>query len=142
MLVLDTGAVSTIMHRVPSSLQKLERIAPNEVVLTAPVAAEIAFGLHRLDARSKRYRVLSEEYRRLRDVVRWADWDEPAATEFGRQKALLQARGQKIEDFDIAIGSMAIRLGARLATHNARHLARLEGLTIDDWGPPMAQRPR
>jgi len=42
--------------------------------------------------------------------------------------------GAIIEDFDIAIGSAAIVLGARLATLNARHMARLQGLAIEDWG--------
>jgi predicted nucleic acid-binding protein len=34
---------------------------------------------------------------------------------------------------DIAIGSVALALGARVATYNIRHLERLEGLSIDDW---------
>ena len=34
---------------------------------------------------------------------------------------------------DIAIGSIALALDARLATLNVRHLERLAGLTIDDW---------
>jgi predicted nucleic acid-binding protein len=38
-----------------------------------------------------------------------------------------------IDDFDIAIGSAAVVLGARLATLNARHLTRLQGLAVEDW---------
>ncbi|MBL8945707.1 MAG: hypothetical protein JNK45_21270 [Myxococcales bacterium] len=41
--------------------------------------------------------------------------------------------GSIIEDFDIAIGAVAIVLGARLATLNVKHLARLQGVAIDDW---------
>jgi len=65
--------------------------------------------------------------------VAWVDWTEAAASEFGRQKALLEARGAAIEDMDIAIASVALALGARVATYNVRHLRRLEGLSIDDW---------
>jgi len=136
MIVLDTSALSTIMHRIPASLEKLRRYRPADVVLVTPVAAEISFGLHRLPPRSKRRRILEEEYRRLREVVQWADWDEPAAAEFGRQKARLVSRGEIIDDLDIAIGSIAIRFGARLATHNAKHLCRLQGLDVEDWGAP------
>ena len=137
MIVLDTSALSTIMHRIPASLQKLRRYIPADVVLVTPVAAEISFGLHRLPPRSKRRRILEEEYRRLRETVQWADWDEPAAMEFGRQKARLVSRGEIIDDLDIAIGSIAIRLGAKVATHNAKHLCRLQGLDVEDWGAPV-----
>jgi predicted nucleic acid-binding protein len=64
--------------------------------------------------------------------VAWADWTEAAASEVGRQKARLEARGSTIEDMDIAIGSVALALGARLATYDLRPLERLEGLSIDD----------
>ncbi len=32
-----------------------------------------------------------------------------------------------------AIGSVALALGARLATCNVRHLERLDGLGLEDW---------
>ncbi len=138
MIVLDTSAVSTIMHRVPASLEKLRGYQPADIVLAAPVAAEISFGLHRLPARSRRRRLLEDEYRQLREVVRWANWEESAAFEFGRQKAWLASRGEIIDDLDIAIGSIAIRLAARLATHNAKYFRRLQGLAVEDWGPPLS----
>lgn len=63
----------------------------------------------------------------------WADWTEEAAVEFGRQKARLTRLGTVIEDFDIAIGSVALAVGGRLATLNAKHMRRLEGLVVEDW---------
>jgi predicted nucleic acid-binding protein len=137
MIVLDTSAVSTIMHRVPASLEKLQHNKPADIILVAPVAAEISFGLHRLTPRSRRRRILEEQYRHLREVVRWVDWGESAALEFGRQKARLLSRGETIDDMDIVIGSIAIQLDARLATHNAKHFRRLQGLSVEDWGPPL-----
>ena len=134
MLVLDTSAVSSVMYRVPDSLERLQRYGPSDIVLTAPVAAEISFGLNRLAPRSRR-RLLEDEYRRLRDVVMWADWSEPAALEFGRQKAILFSSGDVIDDMDIAIASVAIQLAAGVATHNAKHFRVIDGLEVDDWGP-------
>ena len=133
MIVLDTNVVSALMHRMPGALSRLRVSEPVDVVLCSPVAAEIHYGLSRLSSGSRRRDVLGDEYTRLRDAVAWVDWTEAAASEFGRQKALLEARGAPIEDMDIAIGSVALVLGARVATYNARHLERLEGLSIDDW---------
>ncbi len=133
MIVLDTSAVSAVMHGVAAAVQKLRAESPQEVVLTAPVAAEIRFGLERLARGSRRRRLLEAEYARLRSVVRWEDWTEEATEEFGRQKAHLTRLGTVIEDFDVAIGSIALVLGARLATLNARHMQRLRLLQVEDW---------
>lgn len=133
MVVLDTGAASAVMHGIPAAIGRLRGESPHDIVLVAPVAAEIRFGLERLPRASKRRRLLTNEYARLRAAVRWEDWNEEAATEFGRQKARLMKAGTIIEDFDIAIGSIAVVLGARLATLNVKHLGRLQGVAIDDW---------
>lgn len=132
-LVLDTSAVSAVMHGVVDAIDRLRLERPNEVILVAPVAAEIRYGLERLVHGSRRRRLLEAEYARLRRALRWEDWTEAAADEFGRQKARLARHGMPIEDFDIAVGAMAIVLGARLATLNAAHLSRLRGLSVDDW---------
>lgn len=47
------------------------------------MAAEIWFGLSRLEADSHR-RLLTNEFRRLRGVLRWADRAEPASSVFGQ----------------------------------------------------------
>jgi predicted nucleic acid-binding protein len=133
MVVLDTSAASAVMHRLPSALERLARLKPGDIVLTSPVAAEIRFGLERLDPRSRRRRRLDGEYRRLRGLVRWEDWTEEAANEFGRQKARLAERGEIVEDMDIAVGAIACALGASVATLNRRHFSRFEGLAVDDW---------
>lgn len=133
MIVLDTSAASAVMHGIVDAVDRLRKQHPNEVVLVAPVAAEIRFGLERLPRASRRRRLLEAEYKRLLEVLRWEDWTVEAADEFGRQKARLSKLGTLIEDFDIAIGSAALALGARLATLNARHMTRIQGLGIDDW---------
>lgn len=125
------------MHRVASSLERLAARSPAEVVLCAPVAAEVSFGLARLDARSKRRKLLAAEYQKLRAVVRWADWSEAAAWRFGNLKAELYSRGRIIDDLDIAIGSIALQMDARVATHNAKHFRELSGVEVEDWGPPF-----
>lgn len=136
MVVLDTSIVSAIMHRLPEAMSRLEAHRPNDVVLCSPVAAEIHYGLARMPARSRRRRTLEAEYLRLRDAVGWSDWTEPAALEFGQQKARLERLGERLDDTDIVVGSVALSVRAAVATRNVRHFARIEGLTVDDWTRP------
>lgn len=132
-VVLDTNVVSDLMHRLPQTLDRLRPFRPGEVILTSPVAAEINFGLQRLAADSRRQRNLTNEYRRLREILRWEDWTEAAAERFGRLKSELAVAGELIEDMDIIVASIAVDLGAALATRNTRHMTRIEGLSVLDW---------
>lgn len=133
MLLLDTNAVSSVMHRRPEALERLRAEEPWSVILCSPVAAEIQYGLARLAAGSRRRKLLEAEYRRLRKAVQWQDWTEEAATEYGRLKARLEQKGTRIDDMDLVIASIALTLGARIATCNRRHFSRIEGLELDDW---------
>ena len=133
MIVLDTSALSRAMRRDPTVLAHAAQQPPGELVLIAPVAAEIWYGLSRLPKDSRRRRLLTNEYQRWKEILRWRDWGERAAETFGLQKAALEARGVLIDDWDIAIGASAIVLGASVATCNARHFARLTGLHVMDW---------
>ncbi len=133
MIVLDTSALSRAMRRDPPLLAHAAQHAPGQLILTAPVAAEIWFGLSRLPVESQRRRLLTSEFQRWKSVLRWQDWGEAAAEMFGVQKAGLVARGVLIDDWDIAIGASAIVLGASVATCNPRHFTRLTGLDVMDW---------
>lgn len=133
MLILDTSAVSAVMHRVPTAIHRIQTIEPWSIILCSPVAAEIHYGLANLVASSRRRVLLEQEYRLIRDVVQWVDWSEEAAVVFGEIKAKLRKAGAPIDDFDIAISSIALILGAKVATHNIRHFEKVQGLSLEDW---------
>ena len=132
-LVLDTSVVSAIMRREEPALDRLKALHPGNLVITSAVAAEITFGLRRLPDGSRRRTLLTLEYERLRRAVPWIDWTEAAALEFGRQKEALERAGAPIGDMDVIIGSVAIAIGAGVATANARDFQRIPGLRVDAW---------
>ncbi len=106
---------------------------PGELFVTPPVAAEIQFGMARLRAGSRRVQLLRSQYRRWRALATWLEWTEAASDIFGEGKARLEARGALIEDMDIAVAAIAMAHGFGVATCNARHFGRIEGLRVDDW---------
>lgn len=140
MLVLDTSAVSVVMRREPHALERLRALKPGDVVLCSPVAGEIRFGLERLPAGSRRRELLEAEYARLRSAVRWSDWTESAAGHFGVHKAELERARARVGDMDVIIASVALALGAGVATCNPRHFQRIEGLRVEDWRDPASLR--
>ena len=56
--------------------------------------------------------------------------DDAICRIFARERRRLRAAGNIIGDFDLLIGSTALRHGLTLLTNNRRHFRRLGGLDI------------
>lgn len=111
---------------------RLERLGWREVRVPEPVWAEIEYGLARLSPSQKRERLLGRN-RLLRDELLTAPWTHEVSESFGRFKAGMERRGERLDDFDVAIAAHAIVLDATLVTANVRHLARIDGLDVENW---------
>lgn len=132
-LVLDTSVVSAILRREEAAIERLKAHHPGELVLSAPVAAEITFGLQRLPSGSRRRLLLAKEYERLRQAVVWSDWTEEAALAYGELKEAIERAGTPVGDMDVIIGSIAVANEWGVATANARDFRRLVGLHVEEW---------
>lgn len=130
--ILDTNAVSALMRAEPSALARLRALARDEVGVPQPVVAEIQYGLARLPA-SKRKRALEARFRLFAAELPRATWTEEVSVQFGKTKALLEKRGERIDDFDLAIAAHALALGGTLVTANRKHMTRIPGLTVETW---------
>jgi tRNA(fMet)-specific endonuclease VapC len=130
--VLDTNAVSALMKGEPQFLERLKETSKSEISVPQPVLAEIAYGIERLP-RSKRKESLRERFDLVRAELARASWSDEVSESFGSIKATLERQGRRIEDFDIAIAAHAMARGAILVTANLDHMARIPGLTVQDW---------
>jgi len=70
MLLLDTSGISALMHRRPHAVRQLRDEDPSVVYLCMPLAAEIYFGMSRLESDSRCRLLLASESQRLRDALR------------------------------------------------------------------------
>jgi tRNA(fMet)-specific endonuclease VapC len=113
-------------------LVRLQAASQEQVALPQPVLAEIAYGIERLP-RSKRREELQERFDLIRTQLARASWTDAVSEHFGTIKAILERKGQRIEDFDAAIAAHALAEGAVLVTANLDHMVRVPGLTIEDW---------
>jgi tRNA(fMet)-specific endonuclease VapC len=97
-----------------------------------PAIAEIAYGIERLPP-SRRRTALQERLDLLRSQLPRCPWTDEVSEAFGRIKAALEKRGQRIEDLDAAIAAHAAATGATLVTANTGQMARIPGLRIENW---------
>ena len=137
--VLDTNAVSAMMKGDARVLAKLAQSDRADVCIPQPVFAEIACGIARLPA-SKRRERLKERFALIRDEVQAAIWTDEVSTTFGMIKATLERKGTRIEDFDAAIAAHALCSKDVLVTADAKHMPRIRGLKVEDWGARSTPR--
>lgn len=130
--ILDTMTVSLLMKGQPGVLGRLEACERTGVFVPQPVIAEIHYGLARLPG-SKRKARLEARFELIAREIRRADWTDQVSSCFGAIKALLERRGTRLEDFDIAIAAHARARGGILVTSNVDHMGRISGLDIEDW---------
>jgi tRNA(fMet)-specific endonuclease VapC len=66
-------------------------------------------------------------------LLRRLDFDAAAARLFGPLRGSLEQSGQRLDDMDLMIASIALAHGLILVTHNAKHFGRVPGLVSEDW---------
>ena len=130
--LLDTNAVSALMKGTRAVVDRLASTDRAEVAMPQPVVAEIAFGIERLPRSRRRAEIQARFDLACAEIAR-AEWTDAVSHAYGRIKATLERRGQRIEDFDAAIAAHAIALDATLVTANLDHMTRVPGLRIQDW---------
>ncbi len=136
--VLDTNAVSALTKGDARMLARLERLPRSSVAVPQPVFAEIAYGIERLP-KSRKKETLRQRYELLRAELPRAVWNDEVTDAFGRIKAQLERRGQRIEDFDAAIAAHAADDDAVLVSADADDMARIPGIKFENWTVPLPE---
>lgn len=131
--VLDTTTVSALMRGEPITARHLLAARPGDVAVPQPVLAELRYGLARLPS-SKRRGELERRLETLLGSLVRVPWDDLVSARFGETKALLEAKGERVDDFDLAIAAHALAVGASVVTSNVKHFERVPRLRVVSWG--------
>ncbi len=131
--VLDTTAFAAAMRNEPEMVAFLQARQPASVATVAPAVAEIEYGIRRLEARSRKRRLLEAERDRLLGVLQVLPWIPESSARFGEIKAALERTGEPIDDFDVAIAAIALSHGAEVLTANLPHFRRVDKLVSRHW---------
>ena len=130
--VLDTNTVSFLMRGDPDVSRRLGAQARTDVLLSQPALAEIEYGLARLPHSTRRDR-LQRRFEIFKAELMRVEWTDEVSHAFGNIKAALEARGARLEDFDVAIAAHATAIEATLVTDNVTQMRRVPGLRVENW---------
>ncbi|HET9229149.1 MAG TPA: type II toxin-antitoxin system VapC family toxin, partial [Thermoanaerobaculia bacterium] len=126
--VLDTNIFIAALNGNATVLRRLDALIPEDIVLCAPVLAELEYGA-RFSAREN---VNLEKIKRLSSRTRFQVFGDSAARRFGTLKAELRRRGTPKSDFDLSIASIAFDLEAILVSDDrAFHEDPIPGLEVE-----------
>ena len=129
MWMLDTDTCSYILRERPSQvLERLDKVARDDVVLSTIVCAELRYGAARL--KSKKLAATIEAWLGLFTIL---PWDDAASKAYARIRAGLEAGGKPIGNLDMLIAAHAVATGAVLVSNNTRHFSQVPGLRIENW---------
>jgi len=130
--ILDTNAVSALMKGDGAVMDRIQTLSKSDVFVPQPVLAEIAYGIERLP-KSKRRELLQDRFELVRAELQRIEWSDEVSERFGTIKAVLEKKGQRIEDFDAAIAAHATQPDAVLVTANMDDMIHIPGLTVENW---------
>jgi tRNA(fMet)-specific endonuclease VapC len=128
--VLDTNILVARLNGAERIAARLRELEPDEVILCAPVLAELEFGAQfSRQAVENRARI-----QQLFFAMRFEPFRDSAARLFGKIKAEAYRSGFVKTDFDLAIAAVALDLGATLVSDDrAFHDHPIPGLELQNW---------
>ena len=127
--LLDTNAVIALMKQHPHMLQFVRRAGLSQLLLCAPVEAELWFGVYK-STRPEENRL------RLMSLLAWLPslpFSGEATIHFGEIRAALARQGTPIGPYDLQIAAIARARSLVVVTHNTREFQRVSDLAIEDW---------
>ena len=129
--VLDTNTLSFLMAGEKAVAERLLECSRTDLLLPQPVIAEIEYGLSRLP-RSKREERLRRRFELYLAELPRAQWTNDVSRAFGRAKASLERRGQRLEDLDLAVAAHALAIDGTLVSDD-EGMKRVAGLVVESW---------
>ncbi len=137
MILLDTNVVSDLMRPQPDAAVRrwLAGLGDTPLATTAITIAEIVYGLRRLPP-GRRRQALEASFEALAgpgSPLPVLTFDDIAAREAGRLRALREAAGFEGAASDMMIAGLCTVVGASLATRNVRDFTHLPVTVIDPW---------
>jgi tRNA(fMet)-specific endonuclease VapC len=130
MKILDSDHCIAILR---GRLDADQHLAPaEELAITSISVAELVHGVHK----SRRTAENLSKLDIFLSKVQIFPFDEAAARQFGWLRARLELQGERLDDLDLQIASIAIAQDTPLLTHNHDHfdrITRLTNLKLEDW---------
>ena len=129
--LLDTDiCIYTINKKPPAVLKRVQSKQPGQIAISTITLAELEYGIVR-SRYPDRNRIALLEFLFPFVIL---DFDQAAATEYGRIRSSLETKGRPIGPMDLLLAAQAKSHHLTLVTNNQKEFVRIEGLRVENWG--------
>ena len=125
--LLDTNTVSYYLRGEPGIVRRMQAQTPADLCLSAITVMELRYGVQK-----RKSRALTTAVQAILDDLVVLPFDQPAAEEAGRIRALVENKGVTLGLADAQIAGHASALGLTLISSDGA-FRRISGLTVKDW---------
>jgi tRNA(fMet)-specific endonuclease VapC len=125
--LLDTCAVSDYLRGVDSVVQRIQKVRPSDVAISAVTVMELRYGATRRQSPK-----LTASVEAFLSGISILTFDAEAAERAGVVRAKMEAKGLSIALADCQIAGTALAYELTLVTHD-KDLMRVPDLKVVDW---------
>ena len=127
--LIDTDTIVYSLNNNPVVIEQFRQRRDAPKSLSVITYGELVFGARKSTFVEKNL----GKVRRIAELFPIIQVTKAIMETFGEMKALLEERGQRLDDMDLLIASTAITHNLILVTNNIKHFDRIEGLEIENW---------
>lgn len=126
--LLDTNICVFVLRQKYGVGERMLQAGVSNCFISELTYAELLYGAECSDNPEKNKALIDRFLSRIR-VIPIKD----AIPLFAKEKARLRKDGTLVEDFDLLIGTTAVKGGLTMVTENTRHFQNIDGIQLDNW---------
>ncbi|NVM20173.1 MAG: type II toxin-antitoxin system VapC family toxin [Desulfobacterales bacterium] len=128
--MLDTNICIYIIKKKPEQvIRRLKNARVSDIGVSSITLSELEYGAAK-SSRPDQNRIALAEFLAPLEIL---SYDDMAAQEYGRIRAVLERQGIPIVSMYMLIAAHALSLKCTLATNNEREFSRVSSLKIENW---------
>jgi len=128
--LLDTNTCVYALKRIPSVLERMHRLTPDDLAVSSVTLAELWFGARKSSRPPEKTRASVDAFLLPLEVL---DFDAGAAEAYAALRLALERAGTPIGERDLLIAATASSRKLTVVTHNTKEFSRVPGIGLEDW---------
>jgi tRNA(fMet)-specific endonuclease VapC len=127
--LLDTNTCIAVLRNHPKVLKRMASVTPGDCAVSSITSYELYTGVEKCANPAKE----RAKVELLLKMLAQAPFEDNAAKEAARIRALLESQGQSIGPYDLLLAGQALAYALILVTANTNEFHRVPNLILENW---------